>query len=167
MSNDFSNYVRKQFTVSAVRVTPMNIDRLARECDGRIMEGDKEGNFSRKFIKVRVAFANSERQTEAHIGDWLVRNGRDWKVYTDKAFRKTFEHKDGTPVEAAQMPAKQRPTPAQMPKKRTDAEPVEVVGPNDPGTVASMHPTSKDLDLNEAYVGYVMRKREREDLRGL
>lgn len=125
MSNDIVNYVRKQFPVRAARVTPMNLEELAKWCGGQIKEGEKEGNFSRKFIKVRVAFPVSDRQTEARVGDWLVKSGRLFKVYNDKAFRRTFHHEDGSEAgfvdipETTETPKPKAPKPGPKPGPST------------------------------------------------
>lgn len=134
MYNEFQSFVRKQFPVQAARVTPLNIEELAEFCGGRLMhDGEKDGQFSRDYIKVRVAFPLNEEQTKARVGDWLVKQGRNFKVYKDRAFRNTFETKDGTPVPqqeieqvATQEPSvssENRPSPAAMPKKIVHTEP--------------------------------------------
>lgn len=98
MSND-NNYVRKKFEVVAQRVTPLNIEELARWSGGVIHhDGKKEGNFSRDYIKVEVQNASNPDHERAKVGDWIVKSGKIWKVYGDKAFRKTFEREDGQPV---------------------------------------------------------------------
>lgn len=125
---EFENFVRKQFPVQAVRVTPQNIEELAESCGGKIMhDGEKEGNFSRDYIKVLVQYPKNERQTQAHIGDWLVKQGRNYKVYLDPAFRATFEYPNGESLPGGNPNRKNRgpqkkhhpqgPSPANMPKK--------------------------------------------------
>lgn len=149
MSDLFQSFNRKPFNVTAARVTPLNIEELAEACGGTIMhDGDKEGNFSRDYIKVRVAFPLNEEQTRARIGDWLVKQGRTFKVYKDKPFRSTFEMLDGSPVpgqgsrrESApeqkgrsdhnviqNSPATKPtgPSPANMPKKLAETPSVEI-----------------------------------------
>lgn len=99
MSDLFESFVRKQFPVEAVRVDPLNIKEVAAACHGQIRhDGSKENQFSRDYIKVRVLLPLNDEQTKARIGDWVVRQGRSFKVYKDSAFRKTFEYPDGTNV---------------------------------------------------------------------
>jgi hypothetical protein len=98
MSND-NEYVRKPFEVVAERVTPLNLQRLAKWCGGKIhSDGEKEGNFSRDYIHVKVQDARTPEHERAKIGDWIVKSGRTWKVYNDKAFRRSFQKKDGSAV---------------------------------------------------------------------
>lgn len=114
------SFVRKQFPVQAIRVTPANIEELAAFCGGELKhDGEKEGNFSRDYIKVDAKGARTEEQTKARVGDWLVKQGRTWKVYKDKAFRSAFESKNRVTVEA------DAPTPANMPATK----PMEVRSP--------------------------------------
>jgi hypothetical protein len=79
-------YVRKPFEVEAVQVSAENIEEVAEWCAGSMeTEGDD------KYIKVRVARVLNDRQTKAFIGDWVLYAGTGYKVYTAKAFAKTFD----------------------------------------------------------------------------
>lgn len=145
MSNvEFQEFVRKQFPVQAVRVTPLNMVELSKECDGKIMhDGDKEGQFSRDYIKVNTHRPQDVRYTEAHVGDWLVRQGRSWKIYLDRPFRQSFDLKDGGPIPADNQPKGSKPnkgkgkrpvdrrgagpSPANMPKRRVEGPRMEGV----------------------------------------
>lgn len=83
--------VRKPFEVEAVEVTEENLTDVAKWCSGDVVaEGNER---QRLFIKVRVARALNERQTKAYPGDWVLYAGTGFKVYTAKAFHKTFEPK--------------------------------------------------------------------------
>lgn len=86
-------YVRKPFEVEAVEVTEDNIEEVTKWCQGTLRE---EG---RRHIKVRVARALNERQTKAYPGDWVLYAGTGFKVYTPKAFEKTFVRKDSVAVD--------------------------------------------------------------------
>ncbi len=83
-------YVRKPFEVDAVQVTAENLEELAEWCQGTLEEDN------RPYIRVRVARPLNERQTKAYAGDWVLYAGTGFKVYTSKAFHRTFEQK---PVE--------------------------------------------------------------------
>jgi len=85
---DISTYLRKTFEVQAVQVTDGNIYDVAKWCSGGIMSEDGS-----PFIKVRVERVLNERQTRAFPGDWVVFAGRGYKVYTDRAFRASFDPK--------------------------------------------------------------------------
>lgn len=82
-------YQRKSFPVDAVQVTEANFDQVVAWCDGSVHTDDNP-NASR-YIKVRVHNPLTERQTKAFVGDWVLYAGKGYKVYTDKAFRKSFD----------------------------------------------------------------------------
>lgn len=106
--------VRKPFEVEAVEVTDDNLEQVAEWCQGKL---DSD---SRPFIKVRVARALNERQTKAYPGDWVLYAGTGFKVYTAKAFHKTFAPQDGTAKDEAVQAGKGRPE-----ELLTVAEPAE------------------------------------------
>lgn len=80
-------YVRKPFEVDAVEVTEDNMQEVAEWCQGTVHDIPN----GRPFIKVRVARALNERQTKAFVGDWVLYAGIGFKVYTKKAFNRSFE----------------------------------------------------------------------------
>lgn len=81
-----SKYTRKPFEVEAIQVTAENMDEVAQWCGGTVTtEGDT------KFIKVEIDRVLNERQTKAFIGDWVLKQNDSYKIYTSKAFRKSFE----------------------------------------------------------------------------
>lgn len=85
-------FARKSFTVDAIQVTPENMKDVAAWCAGTIRkDGEKEGHLSREYIKVRVAYPINETQTQAYLGDWVLKSGNSFKVYTNAAFEKNFE----------------------------------------------------------------------------
>lgn len=79
-------FARKPFYVDAVRVSEANIEEVAKWCEGSI-ETNSEG----RFISVQVHRPMNERQTQAFVGDWVLYAGTGFKVYTPKAFDKSFE----------------------------------------------------------------------------
>lgn len=90
-----TTYVRKPFEVEAVEVTDENMEAIQEWCQGTLQMEEN----GRKFIKVRVARALNERQTKAFPGDWILYAGTGFKVYTAKAFFKTFEIKSSGMVQ--------------------------------------------------------------------
>ena len=82
---EIEKYTRTPFTVDAVQVTKENMEEVREWCDGLIRENDDE-----TFIQVRVARPMNVKQTRAFATDWVLKAGRGFKVYTDKAFRKNF-----------------------------------------------------------------------------
>lgn len=82
-------FIRKPFTIDAVRVTSDNFMQVALWCGGEIRTNAK----GESYIKVWVNRPASERQTMAFIGDWVLHAGSGYKVYTDGPFRKRFDPK--------------------------------------------------------------------------
>lgn len=92
-------YVRKPFPVEEVQVTAENMKDVAEWCGGEIVETPGEAI----HIKVDVVQTMNERQTKAFVTDHVLKSTTGYKVYTDKAFHKSFEPEkaeDKTPVEA-------------------------------------------------------------------
>jgi hypothetical protein len=79
-------YVRKQFPVEAVLVTEENFEEVANWCGGNIKPDAAEGN----YIRVHVKHPLNSRQTRAYAGDWVLKAGVSFKVYTAKAFENSF-----------------------------------------------------------------------------
>jgi hypothetical protein len=111
-------FARKPFYVDAVRVSEDNIEEVSGWCQGEI-QTDADG----KHIKVRVHRPLTDRQTKAYIGDWVLYAGTGFKVYTPKAFDKSFEKvKTLTKAQADEAGIKvphersQRPKKAPVPK---------------------------------------------------
>lgn len=84
-----TKFARKPFFVDAVQVTAENMEQVAQWCKGDVRtEGSGE---EVKYVKVRVNRPLTDRQTKAYVGDWVLSAGSGYKVYTDKAFAKSFE----------------------------------------------------------------------------
>lgn len=84
-----NKFARKPFYVDAVQVTAENMDDVSAWCQGTVTRTDLSPQGD--FIKVRVHRPLTERQTKAFVGDWVLYAGTGFKVYTDKAFEKSFE----------------------------------------------------------------------------
>lgn len=95
MTIETTKYVRKPFEVDAVQVTEENLEAVKDWCQGALEEDN------RPYIRVRVARPLNERQTKAYPGDWVLYAGTGFKVYTSKAFHKTFEQATGIARDAA------------------------------------------------------------------
>lgn len=87
-------YDRKPFTVQAIQVTLENIAEVAELCNGEVMV-ESGGD---QFIKVDVHNPMNDKQTQAHVTDWVLDSGRGYKVYTNKAFRAGFQKGSGAQV---------------------------------------------------------------------
>jgi hypothetical protein len=80
-------YERLPFTVLAVQVTPQNIYQVAKWCRGQVRTEGKR----KKYIQVEVRRALNERQTKAYVGDYVLKAGTGFKIYTPKAFEESFQ----------------------------------------------------------------------------
>lgn len=83
-------FTRKPFEIDAVQVTPENLEEVAAWCQGEILAGESEDT-AQRHIKVRVHRPLNDRQTKAYPGDWVLYAGKGYKVYTDKAFKTSFQ----------------------------------------------------------------------------
>ena len=91
-------YVRKPLYVDAVCVTEENFLEIAFWCQGSIKNNDGSESKAgeqidprRQHIQVRVHNPKTSRQTKAMVGDWILYTDRGYKVYTEKAFRSSFD----------------------------------------------------------------------------
>ena len=86
-------FARKPFYVDAVRVSEANMKEVAEWCDGTIKTQGDAGRAEEEvpFIAVKVYRPLNERQSQAFVGDWVLFAGSGFKVYTPKAFDKSFE----------------------------------------------------------------------------
>ena len=81
-------YQRKIFLVEAVQVTEDDMSLTAQWCGGEVVQTPYT---DKKHISVPVKRPLNRRQTTAFAGDWVLKANKGFKVYTDKAFRNTFE----------------------------------------------------------------------------
>lgn len=86
---DIKKFVRRSFDVRGVQVTSSNIEEVAKWVSGTIHRRGEEGHEDR-YIKVDVKHPLNERQTQAHVGDWVLKTKKGVKVYTDRAFHANF-----------------------------------------------------------------------------
>lgn len=93
MSFETRKFVRKPFEVEAIQVNDANMQQLATWCGGTV---EVEGGS--KYVHVKVHKPQSVRQTKAFVGDWLLFAGTGFKVYTPRAFEKSFEDQGTTVV---------------------------------------------------------------------
>lgn len=80
-------FARKPFVVEAVQVTEENMAEVAAWCGGEVRTADKKAN---AYIKLGVYHAINKRQTQAFVGDWVLKMGKGFKIYLEKAMSKTF-----------------------------------------------------------------------------
>lgn len=99
MSVVTTKYVRKPLYVDAVQITLANFNEVAEWCQGEVRDyHDKPlapeqatNEALERYIHVRVHNPKNVRQTKAFVGDWLLYTERGYKVYTQKAFRASFD----------------------------------------------------------------------------
>lgn len=85
-------FVRKPFFVDAVKVTEENLDAVAKWCGGVVKTVAASGERKEaSYIKVDVQRPLHENQTKAFPGSWVLASGSNFKVYTNKAFRASFD----------------------------------------------------------------------------
>lgn len=102
-------FIRKPLYVDAVQITIENFNEVAKWCQGEVRDyQDNVLNDSRaeneaieRYIHVRVHNPKNVRQTKAYIGDWLLYTERGYKVYTQKAFKNSFDEVPTEPGDVA------------------------------------------------------------------
>jgi hypothetical protein len=108
MTVSTAKYVRKPLYVEAVQVTAENFQEVISWCQGDV--GFQDGSDtkslsaaledgpvdpSKHFIRIRVHNPQSQRQTKAFVGDWILYTERGYKIYTEKAFKENFDPVEG------------------------------------------------------------------------
>lgn len=94
-------YLRRTFEIEAVRITHDNMHEVAIWClaEEKVQTRPAkkgEGNFVQEipYLKIEVLRPLNERQSMAFVGDWVLKTGTGFKIYTDIAFHKNFEKKE-------------------------------------------------------------------------
>jgi len=82
-----TKYARKPLYVDAVCVTEANADEVAKWCSGEKLI-DSAGDL---YIKTDTNTPMTPRQTRAYVGDWMLKSPRGFKIYTQRAFEKSFD----------------------------------------------------------------------------
>jgi len=90
-------YERIQFEVEAIRITEANIIEMSSWCRGELKI---EVGFDPYIVLSVEQNGQHSRKNRANVGDWITKNGRINKVYTDKQFNATLSPVRETPVVA-------------------------------------------------------------------
>jgi hypothetical protein len=107
MSIVTEKYTRRPFEIEAIRITKENFNEVAEWCGGEILDHN-----GKQYIKVDVTRPLTEKQTRGFIGDWLLKAGSGFKVYTHKAFQHCFiKNKQETPQQETLFDAVEKPAP--------------------------------------------------------
>lgn len=95
-----NKFASKPIFVDAVEVTADNLEDIAKWCQGEVRTAEKaEGGKSGNYVKVRVHHPRTDRQTKAFVGDHVLYSGHGFKVYTPRAFEKSFEQIEEPPAQ--------------------------------------------------------------------
>jgi hypothetical protein len=81
-----ATYTSKPYPVEAVRVTDENLQSISIWAGGRI-----DTLNGKSYIHVNVENPLRPRQTQAFVGDWVLKTRNGFKVYLDKAFHNSFD----------------------------------------------------------------------------
>lgn len=128
-----TKYVRNPLYVDAVKVTRDNFLELSFWCRGSIKNNDgsevNEGTQidpETQHIQLqKVNNPKNQRQTQAHISDWILRSDKGFKIYTDQAFKNSFTKVQGQVADAAVQAAKPQPTTQEeAPMEQQDQQPI-------------------------------------------
>jgi hypothetical protein len=89
--NVAAGYIRRNHEVEAVQVTFEMFRDIAEWCGGAIRSLRDEGT-GELYIRVpivRSKYAN--KPNKAFVGDWILKDGDGFKVYSDKAFQNSYK----------------------------------------------------------------------------
>lgn len=156
-------FIRKPLYVDAVRVKADNFEAVAAWCEGEIHKETEGPRTGKSYIRVRVQYPKSPRQSKAFIGDWVLYTETGYKVYTNPAFRKSFDEFEEPKVEAERpataeeirekLPNAQdrRPTaPPQDDRKTTHEPPLPEPPVIEPGADLGSTPQGEPIEVVEA-----------------
>lgn len=147
-------FIRKPLYVDGVRVKADNFEAVAAWCEGEILKETEGPRTGKKYIRVRVQYPKSPRQSKAFIGDWILYTETGYKVYTNPAFRKSFDEvgaEQTQPVTAEEIRKKlpnvqdRRPTAPPQDEVKTLPEPVV-----EPGADLGTTPQGEPIEVVEA-----------------
>ena len=86
---EIQRFMHVPLYVDGVQVTAETMAEIAKWCGGVISERKVQGR-TEEFIKVQVNNPPSIRQTQAHVGDWVLKTKTGFKIYFERAMTKTF-----------------------------------------------------------------------------
>ena len=81
-------FMQNPLFVDAVQVTAENMAAVAEWCEGNIIAPTSD---TKTYVKVNVIQPQSVRQTRAFVTDWVLKTTKGFKVYSNKAFDKSFQ----------------------------------------------------------------------------
>lgn len=152
MGVETEKYIRKPLYVDAVRVSTQNFDEIASWCQGEVQV---DAETRKQYIKVRVHLPKVPRQTRAYPGDWILYTDKGYKVYTNRAFRASFDKVVDEGVVTPATPIEEPTTPQGEPIEIVEATPqaiADVVNeqqPKEPGLQAAALEGGHPIDPEE------------------
>jgi len=86
-----AQFIRNPLIVDAVQVTMENIEQVAEWCGGTILTArNQKTKQLDSYIEVPVSRPLHPRQSKAFVTDWVLVNGKSFKVYANRAFTANF-----------------------------------------------------------------------------
>jgi hypothetical protein len=82
-----STFVRKPLLVEGIQVNSENMEQVAVWCGGTIQYTQSKRN----FIKLQTKATPQARQNMAFVGDWVLKSDMGFKIYSKRAFDRTFD----------------------------------------------------------------------------
>lgn len=91
-----NTYIYKPRAVEAVQITKENMIEASMWCSDGSVHTMAAGT---PYIAVKVYRPVTDRQARAFIGDWVIKSGTSFKVYTERAFERTFTQENDEAAE--------------------------------------------------------------------
>lgn len=82
-----ATFIRKPLVVEGVQVNAQNMIEVSEWCGGEVHSTPSK----RSFIKLHMKPSPMTRQSMAFAGDWVLKSDMGFKIYSKRAFERTFE----------------------------------------------------------------------------
>lgn len=82
-----ATFIRKPLIVEGVQVSALNMPEVAAWCGGEVTSTPSKRN----FIKLQMKPSPLTRQNMAFAGDWVLKSEIGFKIYSKRAFERTFD----------------------------------------------------------------------------
>ena len=89
---NLEKFIRRAFPVEGVQVTAENMEEVAKWAGGTIhLKPQSKQHPAAKYIHIEVVQPRNVGQTMAFVGNWVLKLGTGFKIYTETAFKNTFD----------------------------------------------------------------------------